>query len=198
MKYLDNIIALGQIPVDLVGFIFYPPSPRFMLQTLEPEMVHNIPEQIKRVGVFVNEEEEIMEKYIKSYRLDYVQLHGAESIAVCEHIARNTPVIKAFSLDDHFEFYQTSPYQNSCDYFLFDTKSAKHGGSGKKFNWSLLEKYSGNTPFFLSGGISPGDVESIHSIQHPKLAGIDLNSGFETSPGIKNIEKLKTFITEFK
>jgi len=101
-------------------------------------------------------------------------------------------------MDEEFNFSTTEPYEGTVDYFLFDTKTKQHGGSGKKFDWEILEKYNGETPFFLSGGIGPDDAENIKQISHPKLAGVDLNSGFEDEPGLKNIEKLKQFIIELK
>ena len=107
-------------------------------------------------------------------------------------------IIKAFRVDESFQFHKTKPFETIADYFLFDTKSNLPGGSGKKFDWKILEKYKGKTPFFLSGGIQPEDAEEIKKIDHPQLAGVDLNSGFEDEPGLKNIEKLKNFITELK
>lgn len=101
-------------------------------------------------------------------------------------------------MDEGFNFASIAVFEGNVDYFLFDTKTKQHGGSGKKFNWQLLEKYTGNTPFFLSGGIGPDDVEEIKGINHPMLAGVDLNSGFEDEPGLKNIEKLKKFIEEIR
>ena len=105
-------------------------------------------------------------------------------------------IIKAFSVDENFDFAQTQPFEGAAHYFLFDTKTAQHGGSGQKFNWKLLDKYEGHTPFLLSGGIGAGDAEEILKINHPKLTGVDLNSGFEDAPGMKNIEKLKSFINQ--
>ena len=107
-------------------------------------------------------------------------------------------IIKAFNVNENFDFETTLPYEKVADYFLFDTKTPLHGGSGQKFDWRLLDKYTGHIPFLLSGGIGPDDAEEILKINHPKLTGIDVNSGFEDEPGVKNIEKLKNFIDQIK
>jgi phosphoribosylanthranilate isomerase len=126
-------------------------------------------------------------------------LHGKENPQTCRILKnQGLKIIKVFNVDEKFNFASTEPYAKAANFFLFDTKTKEHGGSGEKFNWKILDKYEGHTPFFLSGGIGPGDVESIKKIIHPKLTGVDLNSGFEDTPGVKNIEKLKEFIESIK
>lgn len=174
---------------DFLGLIFYPDSPRNF--TPSDHYTHTLAE---RVGVFVNASEEEIVQRIKDEHLTYVQLHGNESPELCMSLEGIVNVIKVFSIDDDFDFNQVNKYHNACDYFLFDTASPKHGGTGKQFSWQKLNEYTGTKPFFLSGGIGPKDVEQILGLRHPGLCGVDLNSRFEDTPGIKNITQLKYFI----
>jgi len=119
-----------------------------------------------------------------------VQLHGYENPEFCEALKKRVTVLKAFGIEEDFDFEQLEPYVGNVDYFLFDTKTSKHGGSGQAFNWGILDKYILDVPFFLSGGLSPDNIEQVLTIKHPQFYGVDLNSKFETSPGIKDIEKL--------
>ena len=187
---------IDEVSIDLIGFIFYPESKRFMANKLSAEQINSIPKHIKKVGVFVNENIDIILRTIKRYQLNFVQLHGDENNSFVKIISKKIPVIKAFRLDEEFDFEQLSDFENYCSYFLFDTKDKLYGGTGKKFNWEILQKYSGNTPFLLSGGISHGDAEKINKIHHPKYKGIDINSGFETEPGLKNIDQIKVFLNQ--
>lgn len=197
MKYPSNINDLAELPIDFIGMIFYPKSPRFV-EDLTLEDLSVLPPYVKRIGVFVNVElEQILDK-ANQYKLDLIQLHGNESPEFCKQLNNVIPVIKAFSISDMFDFEQTRLYEGLCHYFLFDTKTPNYGGSGKKFDCSILESYKGNTDFFLSGGISEKDVIEIRKIKHPKFQGLDLNSRFETEPGIKDISLLKKFINELK
>jgi phosphoribosylanthranilate isomerase len=149
------------------------------------------------VGVFVDENAFEIMALAKNLGLEWVQLHGNENPKTCQMLKRQgLKIIKAFSVDENFNFAITQQYEKVANFFLFDTKTKSHGGSGEKFDWAILEKYDGHIPFFLSGGIGPDDVESILKINHPKLTGVDINSGFEDAPGLKNIEKLKKFITK--
>jgi phosphoribosylanthranilate isomerase len=151
------------------------------------------------VGVFVDENAFEILGLAKNLGLEYVQLHGKENRKTCSILKKQgLKILKAFSIDDQFKFSSTNAFKSVADYFLFDTKTKLHGGSGKKFNWNILADYKEETPFFLSGGIGPNDAQIIKKIKHPKLAGIDLNSGFEDKPGLKNIENLKNFIEELK
>jgi phosphoribosylanthranilate isomerase len=186
---MANLEKIGSI--DFLGFIFYEESKRFVKITLPEIKVKN------RVGVFVNETESFIKEKIKQYDLDFVQLHGNESPEFCRRIKKNIPVIKAFGVDSNFAFSILNQFVDAVDYFLFDTKTEIHGGSGLKFNWNLLANYTLTTPFFLSGGISPNDVSDIKKLSHPAFYGLDLNSGFELEPGIKDVEKVNTFIKNY-
>ncbi|WP_055425516.1 phosphoribosylanthranilate isomerase [Apibacter mensalis] len=200
MKYPDNIEHLSLLPVDYMGFIFYPKSLRYIAEVL-PNRIHSITKDILRVGVFVNENKESLFHTIEKYRLEAIQLHGNETQKFCLDLIKNFPgikVIKAFSISSPNDFCITEEYEGICDFFLFDTKSPQYGGTGKKFDWSLIDFYEGKIPFFLSGGISMEDVKKIKEIKHPKLYGLDLNSKFEIKPGIKDVELIKEFIEKIK
>lgn len=200
MKDPENIEKLRELPIDFMGFIFYSRSPRYAMP-LNEDAVNAIPANIGRTGVFVNEIPSRMFSYIETYGLKYVQLHGTEDLHYCSFIKKKYPdvkLIKAFQIASTADFQALPEFEKICDYFLFDTKSPSYGGSGEKFDWKILFSYNLNTPFFLSGGISPDDVVNIKRIPHPQLFAIDLNSKFETEPGIKDIEVLSKFITEIK
>lgn len=207
MRDPENIAALSQLPIDFMGFIFYPPSPRFAAanKKLEKWLAKESPTALKsiaRVGVFVNAELEDLINRIHDYELDYIQLHGSESAEYCKELfslwdfssIRRASIIKAFSIDDKFDFEAVEAYEPYCKYFLFDTKGASFGGNGVQFNWSLLEQYQGETPFLLSGGIAEESAEAIKQLKHPQLAGVDINSKFESAPGLKDIAAIQRFI----
>jgi phosphoribosylanthranilate isomerase len=186
---------LAKLPVDMLGFIFYPRSPRYVPGKIEPDELAALPANIAKTGVFVNEEERTIEQLAEQYHLDTLQLHGSETPEMCQKFkAKGFRIIKAFNLSKNNDFEAYAPH---CDYFLFDTPSEKHGGTGAKFDWSLLDTYQGNVPFLLSGGIGPNDAEEVLNINHPKLAGIDINSKFETEPGFKDIDQIKEFLQYF-
>jgi phosphoribosylanthranilate isomerase len=190
MKESGNLQELQRLAPDWIGFIFYEKSPRNV--ALIPELSSI---SAKKIGVFVDAEEALIREKIKSFSLDGLQFHGSESPSVCAKF-RNEEfiVIKSFAIDDHFSFEKTANYEQACDYFLFDTKiEAASGGTGKSFDWSLLENYAGETPFILSGGINLESVADLKSLVHPKWAGIDINSRFEISPGMKNINLIQHF-----
>ena len=196
MVNAENISALIKLNPDFIGFIFYEKSPRFVGHFPEVE----VPKHIKKVGVFVNEKLEKIIMWVNKFQLNAIQLHGNESAAYCNSLMqhfnkeKNTiTIIKAFSVDNNFDFKTTLPYTNCCTYFLFDTKTKKYGGSGEKFNWKILKNYSYNTPYFLSGGIGVDDAETINKLKDNNLKGIDINSQFELAPGVKNIEMIKKF-----
>jgi phosphoribosylanthranilate isomerase len=170
-----------------MGFIFYPQSPRYIGET-EKNLVT---ENVVTTGVFVNESADVIEELIEKHGLEAIQLHGDESPDLCELFKDKVIVIKAFGVDQHFDFGLLEPYVGKVDYFLFDTKTSKHGGSGQSFDWSLLDQYKSDVPFFLSGGISSENIEEVKSIKHPQFYGVDLNSRFEIEPGLKDIDKLK-------
>lgn len=192
MKYTANMQLVEKLPVDFLGYIFYPKSKRFAGEPAEPQLFNT---SKKKVAVFVNESAFEIIGLAKNLGFEYIQLHGNENPKTC-NIIRNQglKVIKAFNLSESFDFSVLGQYNGYTDYFLFDTKSELPGGSGKKFNWEILDKYTGSIPFFLSGGIGEEDAPRIAALDHPMLTGVDLNSGFEDSPGVKNIGRLKNFI----
>ena len=196
MKFTENRQQVEKLDIDFLGYIFYAPSKRFIGETPDTGLFDS---KIQKVGVFVDENAFEILGLAKNFGFEYVQLHGKENPKTCQMLKKQgLKIIKAFSISDKFNFSATKPFEKVADFFLFDTKTNLHGGSGKKFDWSFLQGYTGHTPFFLSGGIGPDDVESIKEINHPKLTGVDLNSGFEDEPGLKNTEKLERFIMEIK
>ena len=196
IKFTQNREAVENLGVDLLGYIFYAPSKRFVGETPYSNLFNS---GKYKVGVFVDENAFKILALAKKFGFDFVQLHGKENPQTCQMLKKQgLKIIKAFPVDDNFDFDKVKPYEKVADYFLFDTKTSLHGGSGEKFNWDILNQYSGHKPFFLSGGIGPGDVKNILKINHPKLTGLDLNSRFEDEPGLKNIEKLRKFINEIR
>ncbi|NOR27849.1 MAG: phosphoribosylanthranilate isomerase [Lutibacter sp.] len=191
MRNSENVSSLLVLKPDFVGFIFYNKSKRFVADFPEVEF----PSDVKKVGVFVNESEGEIIKKVNQYQLDFVQLHGDETPQFCDKLksSQEVKIIKAFSVDGKFDFDETKAFENYCSYFLFDTKGVNYGGNGIKFNWEILQNYKGNIPFLLSGGISKNDVLEVNKINHLNFIGVDVNSGFEIEPALKNIEKLKEF-----
>ena len=188
----SDIELLNKIGIDFMGFIFYQKSPRYQNKSL---ILSNISKY--KVGVFVNEDFESIRDKILKQNLTHVQLHGDESPSLCKELMTLVRVIKAFRISQYFDINKTHEYLESCDYFLFDTDSDSFGGSGKKFNWDIIKNFT-KKKFFLSGGI---DLESIDKIQKIKkeneyLFAVDINSKFEFRPGIKNIKKIKRFLTK--
>lgn len=194
MRSEANVRALNQLPVDFIGFIFYSKSKRSVININLPET-----ENLNRVGVFVNEETEYILTQARQWKLNYIQLHGDESAAQCMDIkSHNLKVMKAISIGAAYDFSLLEPYYSAVDYFVFDTKGAERGGNGISFDWSILNNYTGKVPFFLSGGISIDSVTAIQEFHHPQLYALDINSCFEDEPGLKNIERIKTFIYELQ
>lgn len=198
MKYSDNIKQLTELPVDLMGMIFYEKSPRYVDRLEWDDIKSSFRGGKERVGVFVNADMDYIMQMTNRYNLDLIQLHGDESPDFCKELNKTMPIIKAFSIADKSDFEKVKDYEGLWGYFLFDTKTPRYGGSGEKFDWKILDSYNGNVSFFLSGGISIDDVKRIKEIQHPLFYGVDLNSRFETEPGLKNIELLKEFIKQLK
>lgn len=191
MRSAENIALLSNLSPDYMGFIFWKPSKRYVDKDTPV-----LPQNIKKTGVFVNDTEEYIMDTIERHQLQAVQLHGEEHPSFCNKI-RSTGIetIKAFAVDSNFDFSVLEPYENNCDYYLFDTKGDLPGGNGRRFDWSLLKDYPSGKPFFLSGGIGPGDqsaIASIISLNLP-LYAVDINSQFEVAPAIKDIEKIKAF-----
>lgn len=172
---------------DFVGFIFHSKSPRYTTRAY-PSM------GAKKTGVFVNESLQAVIRTAQLEKLQAVQLHGNESPEYCAALQAQVTVIKSFGIDERFNFASLKDYAPFVDFFLFDTFTKAHGGSGRSFDWTLLSAYKLDVPFFLSGGLHPESLEKLKAFTHPKWKGIDLNSGFETAPGIKNIDQLTTFI----
>ncbi len=195
MRDPDNIQAISRMPIDLMGFIFYPPSPRYAGELLE---LSALPENIERVGVFVDAGQEEILQAVERFGLSWLQLHGHETPEQVDAIreASGLGILKAFRIDENFDFNQLEYYEGTCDYFLFDTKGKQMGGTGHVFDWNLLKQYNGGASYFLSGGIGPGMAKQILEIQDTRLAGVDLNSRFETAPGLKDIQQLAAFIQE--
>lgn len=194
MKYADNIRALDQLKPDMTGFIFHHTSPRYVEKV--PEYM---PSSSLRIGVFVNSDTDYILYKVSEFGLNLVQLHGNESPEQCRAIrSKGIDIIKTFSLKAADADTLTAPYDGLCRYYLFDTPCAAYGGSGKTFDWTLTQSYHGKTPFLLSGGIRPESLEQISSFRHPSFAGIDINSGFETAPGLKDIEAIAEFIKRLR
>jgi phosphoribosylanthranilate isomerase len=197
MRESTNILEVASCQPDFIGFIFYAQSPRYVgTDFLIPS---HFPNAIKRVGVFVNEgTQEIIHQHGK-HQLDFIQLHGHESLnQVIELKERGCKIIKVFSMDDDFDFSITSEFEKNADYFLFDTKGKFYGGNAQRFNWQLLDQYTGAIPFLLSGGIRLEHMEEIMALNHPQLRGIDVNSGIELSPGVKDVNKVMAINTILK
>lgn len=197
MRGAENIKAVAALEPDHMGFIFYKNSPRFA-DELPVDVLSELPATINKVAVFVNEDAGTIRKIVGKYDFDFVQLHGNESPAFCKALRDEAIVIKAFGIDNGFDFKQLEKYKNKADLFLFDTKTSTHGGSGLTFDWNILDKYEMEIPFFLSGGLSLENVEEVKSISHPQFYGVDLNSKFEISPGLKDIEKLEKAFSTIK
>lgn len=176
---------------SMVGLNFYMPSIRCV--ALESESYNILPSTVKRVGVFVNETREGILDKVNTYDLDYVQLHGDESVGFGREIAKQVEVIKVFRISAA-EDLQNIGAHDYAEYYLFDTYTDAFGGSGKKFDWSVLNNYTGDIPFLLSGGIGPEDSDRILSISHPMFRGVDINSKFESSPAIKDMKMIDQFI----
>ena len=197
MRDSDNIREVEAIvnqkenlSVDWIGFIFSPRSPRYV--KTKPAYM---PSGTKRVGVFVNDTEESIIKHVDEFKLDFVQLHGAESPEFCTRLKKHGfHLIKAFPIVGPEDLIKTSDYEVMCDYFLFDTKCSTDGGSGRLFDWSVLSSYKGSTPFLLSGGLGEDVIAQLREFSHPQWCGIDLNSRFEKVPAIKDIDKIKYFL----
>lgn len=195
LRERENISGIALAAPDYMGFIFYSKSSRYVGDTPDLESDALTPRNIKKVGVFVNEVPEKVISICRENNLDVAQLHGNESPADCKQIKQSgLNVFKAFSVDETFDFNAIKDYTKYCDFFLFDTKGHLPGGTGLKFNWQLLDNYQLDIPFFLSGGITPEDLNSIRQFHHPRLFGIDINSGFELSPALKDVAKVQQFI----
>ena len=186
----DNITEVASLNPDYMGFIFYEPSPRYV--GVGFKMPTDLPKSVKKVGVFVNEEVEVIKRIATDLKLDFVQLHGSEPVADCQTLKRfGVGVIKVFSIDTTFDFDTTMLYEGAADFFLFDTKGKFYGGNAIPFDWNLLAYYHQRVPFFLGGGLSLENIFAVNNLSTMNLHAIDVNSGVEDSPGLKNIVKTK-------
>ena len=194
MKYPDNILEVGSLLPDYMGFIFWEKSARYFDGVLP-----NLPQSIKKTGVFVNASQEDIVAKVNQYDLQVVQMHGHESVAFClelkEHLGNTIEIIKVFSVDAEFDFNQLIPFETVCDYFLFFFFLKLPGGNGTTFDWKVLEKYPSQKPFFLSGGIGLDEIDLVNEIVKTDLPiyAIDVNSKFEIEAGLKDKEKLDRF-----
>lgn len=211
MRDADNIRDISALGVDMIGLIFYPPSPRYVQQFssgagIIPDYAPDMGKTPLRVGVFVDDMPQNIVTRVYNYKLDYIQLHGNEPRETLENlratidpdIKPNIKIIKAISVSSAEDIKKYKEYVGAADLFLFDTKCKTVGGSGEQFDWQVLQAYDGDVPFLLSGGIGPDDVERIRNFHHPKCIGIDLNSKFEIEPALKDVEKLKQFLVKVK
>lgn len=211
MRDAENIHAVESLGVDMIGMIFVPRSPRCV--AMQSSLAGILPDNASVslladthspscVGVFVDDMPQRIMACVYNFSLDYVQLHGHESRTLIENlratidpdIRPGVKIIKAISVAEADDLRATDEYEDAVDLFLFDTKCATAGGSGRQFDWSLLNSYHGKTPFLLSGGIGPDDVAAVRAFGHPQCVGIDVNSRFETEPGMKDVDRLRAFI----
>ena len=211
MRDADNIRDISALGVDMIGLIFYPPSPRYVQQFssgagIIPDYAPDMGKTPLRVGVFVDDMPQNIVTRVYNYKLDYIQLHGNEPRETLENlratidpdIKPKIKIIKAISVSSAEDIKKYKEYVGAADLFLFDTNCKTVGGSGEQFDWQVLQAYDGDVPFLLSGGIGPDDAERIKNFHHPKCIGIDLNSKFEIEPALKDVEKLKQFLVKVK
>jgi phosphoribosylanthranilate isomerase len=200
MKDPDNIKEIVALKPDYMGFIFYPKSSRYVGEDLDHKMMKSIPSSITKVGVYVNPTREEVIKTSVGYNLNVIQLHGDEDPGFCRSLSFYGEIVKSFGISEDFDFRVLEDYRSCCSYFLFDTKTPGFGGSGEKFNWDILTEYRESKPFFLSGGIGFAQIEEIRRAKRNfrHLYGLDLNSKFEISPGIKDGKKIKRVMTALK
>lgn len=211
MRDADNIRDISALGVDMIGLIFYPPSPRYVQQFssgagIIPDYAPDMGKTPLRIGVFVDDMPQNIVTRVYNYKLDYIQLHGNEPRETLENlratidpdIKPKIKIIKAISVSSAEDIKKYKEYVGAADLFLFDTKCKTVGGSGEQFDWQVLQAYDGDVPFLLSGGIGPDDAERVRNFHHPKCIGIDLNSKFEIEPALKDVEKLKQFLVKVK
>lgn len=192
MKDAQNIQDIAALQPSMMGFIFYSPSKRFVGEDFDMPVIAN---DIEKVAVFVNERPASIIGILQKYSFRTAQLHGNERPADCQLIKdAGFKVMKAFGIDGAFNWNDLQPYIPVTDGFVFDTKTPTHGGSGVKFNWEILKAYTLHHPFLLSGGIKPEDAEALKDFFHPQCIGFDINSGFEVSAGLKDVEKVRLFM----
>jgi phosphoribosylanthranilate isomerase len=194
-----NIKEIAEAGPDFIGFIFYPPSPRYVADKPDMSLFLNVPDGIAKVGVFVDSVKELVVDIAKSVNIEIIQLHGNESPGYCGYLkSLGLIVIKTINVKDIIDYEIVKSYMQVCDYFLFDTETGMRGGSGRKFSWDKLAGYTIDKSFFLSGGIGPEDNWIIKIFKNKGLFGIDVNSRFEITPGIKDVNLVRSFINEIR
>ena len=201
MTNLRQMHQLGDIGVQFAGMIFYHKSPRFIMRHLKGYEVKRAKLKVFKIGVFVNASYDEVMNHIDNFGLDMVQLHGDETPYYCSKLSDYISVIKAFRITDDFDVeWKIRNYYNDTDMYMFDTEGVGFGGTGKKFNWSKLKDVNINKSFLLSGGIEPADANSIKEFMKEPVAkdlfAIDINSKFEISPGVKDMDKVRQFVKE--
>jgi phosphoribosylanthranilate isomerase len=199
LRDTENLKEIAALGPDFVGFIFYDQSPRFVGDDLNEEVVKALPRSIRKVGVFVNASPDYILRSVKKYDFQYVQLHGNENPEYCRSLRnRGLSLIKAFRVDESFNFSMLNNYKAHCDFFLFDAKGDQPGGNGITFDWSILKRYDNEKPFFISGGIGLDNLDQLAALKGLKLYGVDVNSQVEISPGVKDVAKVKELITRLR
>lgn len=193
MRDPKNILEVAALGPDYMGFIFYKESKRYVGKGFY--VPKEFPRHIKRVGVFVNERVENILSKVSKHQLDFVQLHGDESADLCRELSQEIRVIKVFRVDDSFDFNSVGKFSSCSDFFMFDTKGENFGGTGKTFNWNLLENYDQKIPFFLSGGLSAGNIPEVREVKNLNLYSLDVNSQVESSPGVKDVAALNSIFS---
>lgn len=195
MRDADNIREVLALQPDYMGFIFFDKSPRYVGNDLDAELLRSFPKTTKKVGVFVNANIDYIVRMVKQYGLDFVQLHGDELPDYCRSLKfKGVNIIKAFAIDESFNFVKLNNYKPHCDYFLFDTKGAQPGGNGVVFDWGILRRYDNEKPFFLAGGIDLSNLEQVEMLEGLRIHAVDVNSRFEQAPALKNTPLLQEFI----
>ena len=199
LRDADNLKEIAALEPDFVGFIFYDQSPRFVGDELDADVVKALPRSIRKVGVFVNASPDYILRSVKKYDFQYVQLHGNETPEYCRSLQnRGINIIKAFRVDESFNFSMLNNFKAQCDFFLFDAKGDQPGGNGVTFDWSILNRYDNEKPFFISGGIGLDNLDQLDALKGMKLYGVDVNSQVEIAPGVKDIAKVKELIARLR
>lgn len=190
MRDPENILEVASLSPDYMGFIFFPESPRYVGKDFAAPP--SLPSNIIRTGVFVNAERAQIMTEVKRSELSAIQLHGHEPVELVKQLkAEGLTVIKVFHLNEAFDFSALSAFREFVDYFMFDTKGKLFGGNAFPFDWAKLKEYDQEVPFFLSGGLSPENVDGLSVIDGLNIYAIDLNSGVEIRPGIKNPDSIR-------
>lgn len=199
LRDAENLKEIAALQPDFIGFIFYDQSPRFVGDDLDETVVKSLPKSIRKVGVFVNASPDYILRSVKKYDFQYVQLHGTETPDYCRSLRnRGINIIKAFRVDDSFNFSMLNNYKAQCDFFLFDAKGEQPGGNGISFDWQIMSRYDNEKPFFISGGIGLNNLDELIALKGVRPYGVDINSQVETEPGVKDVAKVKELIDRLR